>query len=641
MKIKNVSVEGSLKKNSVIKNIGITLRAWFKRYPSAWLLFPLYLILRIISPFVTTLIPSFAIRSISAGNVRNFVILIVIALLVFWIMNGASNILGTFVQVQRTYTRLGHFTSLFYHKTVTTDYENIEPQKKQKLLGKASNAINGNFVGVEKVMTETTELAVILFGILSYGTAVLVLDWRILLVTLAMFVEDVALRTYAIKYSDAHREESSEIWRKKNYIKQKSFNVSAGKDIRIYQLGKWFNSLFVGIIKARAKFEKKQQLVWFYPTLSGMFFNFARNILAYAILIKKVLDGSMDIATFTLYLGLLEGFTNWIYTLSQRFNDLRRASHEFNDLHDYLNLPERNKTGENGVKGGADRGVEGDDKIKTGGETEVAVKTDSETRNAQPPAITFRDVSFAYPDVEKSTINNLSFEIKAGEKIALVGNNGAGKTTVVKLLTGLYHQTSGDILVNGKTIDQIGLENYQDNISVLFQDTNPMAFTVLENVSSAEEAETNKERMWKSLETAGLKEKIESLPQKEETFITQNFSPDGILLSGGETQKLLFAKAIYKNGNFLILDEPTSALDPIAESKIYEEYNNLAEGKTAVFISHRLASTKFCDRIMFLENGRIEEFGSHEELMKKGGKYKEMFDIQSQYYRDENKAEEE
>ena len=132
---------------------------------------------------------------------------------------------------------------------------------------------------------------------------------------------------------------------------------------------------------------------------------------------------------------------------------------------------------------------------------------------------------------------------------------------------------------------------------------------------------------------------MQSLPQKEKTFITQTFSEEGILLSGGETQKLLFAKAIYKNGSFLILDEPTSALDPLAESKIYEEYNNLAAGKTAVFISHRLASTKFCDRIMFLENGSIVECGSHEELMAKGGKYKEMFDIQAQYYREEEKNE--
>ena len=248
-------------------------------------------------------------------------------------------------------------------------------------------------------------------------------------------------------------------------------------------------------------------------------------------------------------------------------------------------------------------------------------------------------MSFAYPDEEKNTIRNLDFTIKAGEKIALVGNNGAGKTTIVKLLCGLYDQTQGEILIDGKTIDDIGLDAYQDKISVLFQDTNPMAFTIEENITGLEEGQCDKNKLQDSLKKSGLWDKVQSLPQKEKTHITQTFSEDGILLSGGETQKLLFAKAIYKNGSFLILDEPTSALDPLAESKIYEEYNNLAQGKTAVFISHRLASTKFCDRIMFLENGSIAECGSHDELMAKGGKYKEMFDIQAQYYKEDCHSE--
>ena len=208
-------------------------------------------------------------------------------------------------------------------------------------------------------------------------------------------------------------------------------------------------------------------------------------------------------------------------------------------------------------------------------------------------------------------------------------------------MCGLYVQTQGQILIDGKTIDDIGLDSYQDKISVLFQDTNPMAFTIEENITALEGVKGDASKLEDCLKKSGLWEKVQSLPQKEKTHITQTFSEDGILLSGGETQKLLLAKAIYKNGSFLILDEPTSALDPLAESKIYEEYNNLAEGKTAVFISHRLASTKFCDRIMFLENGSIVECGSHDELMKKGGKYKEMFDIQAQYYREEVKNENE
>ena len=601
------------KENSVFKNIRIALKAWFKRYPSAFVLVPVYLAIRIATPFINTLIPSMAIRSISQGEVKSFVILISLSLLIFTVINAASNIMGTYVQAQRTYTRLAGYTADFAHKTLMTDYQNIEPQKNQKILGKAANSLSSNWRGVEHLMIQTTEFSILTFGILTYGSAVLILDWKILLVTLAMFVFDVTLRNHAIKYSDSKREESSEIWRKKNYIMQKSLNVSAGKDIRIYQLGNWFHKLLCEVVLARGRLEKKLQLRWYFPTVSGTFFNFSRDFIAYSILIKRVLDGQMDIATFTLYLGIISGFTGWIYSLSERFNNIRRSSHEFNDYHAFMNLPDKERK-------------------------QVTAEVSPDKR---APEITFKNVSFAYPDVEKNTIQNLDFTIKAGEKIALVGNNGAGKTTVVKLLCGLYDQTQGQILIDGKTIDDIGLDNYQDKISVLFQDTNPMAFTIEENITGLEGGKGDASKLEDCLKKSGLWEKVQSLPQKEKTHITQTFSEDGILLSGGETQKLLLAKAIYKNGSFLILDEPTSALDPLAESKIYEEYNNLAEGKTAVFISHRLASTKFCDRIMFLENGSIVECGSHDELMKKGGKYKEMFDIQAQYYREEVKNENE
>ena len=606
------------KKNGVLKNIRIALKAWFRRYPSAWILVPVYLAIRIATPFINTLIPSLAIHSIGQGNVKNFIILICLSLLVFTIINAAANIMGTYVQAQRTYTRLAGYTADFAQKTLVTDYQNIEPQKKQKILGKAAQSLSSNWKGVEHLMIQTTEFSILTFGIITYGSAVLILDWKILVVTLAMFVFDVALRTHAIKYSDSKREESSEIWRKKYYIMQKSLNISAGKDIRIYQLGNWFHKLLCEVVIARGKLEKKLQLRWYLPTVSGTFFNFGRDFIAYSILIKRVLDGQMDIATFTLYLGIISGFTSWIYSLSERFNNIRRSSHEFNDLHDFMNLP---------------------DKVRKSPSAAVVLTGSTTVHKESAPEITFKNVSFAYPDVEKNTIQNLDFTIKAGEKIALVGNNGAGKTTIVKLLCGLYDQTQGQILIDGKTIDDIGLDKYQDKISVLFQDTNPMAFTIEENITGLEEGQCDKARLEDSLKKSGLWDKVQSLPQKEKTYITQTFSEEGILLSGGETQKLLFAKAIYKNGSFLILDEPTSALDPLAESKIYEEYNNLARGKTAVFISHRLASTKFCDRIMFLENGSIAECGSHEELMAKGGKYKEMFDIQAQYYREDCHSE--
>ena len=175
-------------------------------------------------------------------------------------------------------------------------------------------------------------------------------------------------------------------------------------------------------------------------------------------------------------------------------------------------------------------------------------------------------------------------------------------------------------------------------ISVLFQDTSPIALSIAENIAGCEIEEMDREKVRSCLDKAGLLEKVDTLIKKEETYITQTLDEKGVVLSGGETQKLLLAKAMYKDGPILILDEPTSALDPIAESKIYEEYNQMANKKTAVFISHRLASTKFCDRILFLDKGQIVEEGSHDELMKKDGKYREIFDIQSHYYREEQET---
>lgn len=594
----------SEKKNSLFKNIGIVIHAWFKRYPIAWLLVPLYLIARLVSPFLNTLLSSESVAAITKGDVKTLLIRITLIIIVIGICSAITNIIGSFLQVQRSYTRLCHFADRLFRKAMTTDYQNVELHKNQKLLGKASNAIGSNWNGPEELMTQTLNITITFLGIFSYGTIIFTIDWKILLVILAMFVCNVSLQSAAIRYSDKHREESSEIWRKKNYVTIKSTNISAGKDVRIYQLQNWFFDIMDDVIKRRRDYQARTALHWYFPTMSDVTFNFLRDWLAYSILIKRVLDGQIDVATFTLYLGLIGTFSSWIYTFAGNFSALKRSSHEFNDYFDFMNLPER--------------------KVPASSSTEKLADT--------APQIEFKNVEFKYDGSDKNTLENLNFTIHAGEKIALVGNNGAGKTTIVKLLTGLYRQTGGEILVNGKSIDDIGLENYQDIISVLFQDTNPMAFTLEENVSSQTSQNTDHAKVLEALDKAGLTEKVQSLKNKEKTYITQNLDDEGILLSGGETQKLLLAKAIYKGGHFLILDEPTSALDPLAESKIYEEYNKMADGKTALFISHRLASTKFCNKIMFLENGKIAEFGTHEELMKKGGKYKEMFEIQSQYY---------
>ena len=603
------------KRNTIFQNAFIVYKAMFKRYPTAIPLVLIYIVISVSLPFINTLIPAMAIKGITSGSVKTFLNYIGITVLSMCVFSGIKMFCEKKMQMKHTYTRVSVFMMDFIKKAINTDYLNIEPQPKQKIMGKGVQGVNGNYEGAERVSTLTLEFVVIILGIFSYGTVIFILDWRILSITLGMFVADVLIRNHAVKYGDTHRESFSEPWRKMNYYERNSMNISAGKDIRIFGLKKLFDYHFDSMIRIYKKFRYNYQLRWYYPTISDTAFNCTRDWLAYTLLIHKVLTGQIDAATFTIYLGIIAGFSFYIYDVSLHFANLRDASHQFNDYHEFMNQKDVFEHNDTVVKSGND------------------VKCDA-------PSIEFQNVSFTYEGSEKPVLTNVSFKIKADEKIALVGNNGAGKTTIVKLLCGLYTPTSGQILIDGKNINDIGLENYQDMISVLFQDTSPIALSIAENVCGCEPEDVDRKKLHDCLEKAGLLAKVNTLSKKEKTYITQTLDEKGVVLSGGETQKLLLAKAMYKDGPVLILDEPTSALDPIAESRIYEEYNQMADKKTAVFISHRLASTKFCDRILFLDGGKIVEEGSHDELMKKGGKYREIFDIQSHYYKEEASKEE-
>ncbi len=593
------------KKNNIFQNTFIVYKAMFKRYPTAIPLVLIYIVISVTLPFINTLIPAMAIKGITSGNVKTFLIYIVITVCFFCIFSAVKVFCESKMQLKHTYTRISVFMLDFIKKAINTDYLNIEPQPKQKIMGKGAQGVSGNYEGAEMVSTTSLRLLIVVLGVFSYGTVIFMLDWKILAVTFAMFVADILIRNHAVKFGDSHRESFSEPWRKMNYYERNSMNVSAGKDIRIFGLNKLFDYHFSSLINTYKKFRMKYQLKWYYPTISDTAFNFARDWIAYVLLIHKVLSGQIDAAEFTIYVGLIANLSQYVYDVSMHFADLRDASHQFNDYHAFMK------------------------------QKDVFEHGDAHVVEASAPSIEFRNVSFTYEGSDKPVLQNISFKIGANEKIALVGNNGAGKTTIVKLMCGLYSPTSGEILIDGKSINEIGVEKYQDMISVLFQDTSPIALSIAENVCGCEPKDVDRIKLHDCLEKAGLLEKVNTLTKKEETYITQTLDENGIVLSGGETQKLLLAKAMYKDGPMLILDEPTSALDPIAESRIYEEYNHMASSKTAVFISHRLASTKFCDRILFLDGGKIVEEGSHDQLMNNGGKYREIFDIQSHYYKKE------
>lgn len=279
----------------------------------------------------------------------------------------------------------------------------------------------------------------------------------------------------------------------------------------------------------------------------------------------------------------------------------------------------------------------------TAGDRESFGGTDSrasdDAEGSPAPGIVLEDVSFAYKKEDGTSgekiLEHFNLTIAPGEKLALVGVNGAGKTTLVKLLCGLYQPDQGRILINGRSRAQMDPGEWYQMFSVVFQEQLVLPITIAENLSLRRREETDDERAWTALEKAGLSETFARQKLTLDTFMKKTISHKGIELSGGQQQRLMLARALYKDAPLLVLDEPTAALDPIAESEVYESYLQHSRGKTAIFISHRLASTRFSDRIILLDHGRIQEEGTHDQLMEMGGAYAHMYQVQSSYYEKE------
>lgn len=423
---------------------------------------------------------------------------------------------------------------------------------------------------------------------------------------------------YQIRYLEKNREKAAKLESQYWCIVYSIGNTEHAKDIRLFEMDGWLSSLKDGIVEKITEFRLKQGKIASLVEKVGFTTAFVRNLTAYGYLTFQAVSGAISMGDFVLYFGAINSFSSFVENIMQNITDLRDASNCMDYVRGYLELP--------------------DDNIVEGKEIE-----DLEW----PVEIEFRDVSYAYvSDKEEETkkiFEHFNCKIKAGERIALVGVNGAGKTTFVKLLTGMYEPQEGQILINGIDRREFNKTKYYELFSAVFQDHLILPFTLKENITLQRVTKGEDEKVWEAIRKAGLEDVLKKKNVNLKTYVTRTVMKGGTDFSGGQYQRILLARALYKDAPVLVLDEPTSALDPIAESEIYDSYAQYTEGKTAVFISHRFASTRFSDRILMLEQGKIIEEGTHEELMKLQGKYAEMFYVQSNYYekKEENENGEE
>ncbi len=478
----------------------------------------------------------------------------------------------------------------------------LDPQV-QKLRDRCIESVCSNDTAGEHIWTTLSTLLAGVTGFAVYAALLTGLDPVLLLLVAATSAVSFAAVRHTSAWRYRHQEEEQTCLRQSSYITRQACSVALAKDIRIFGLAPWLSTVYDGVLKRLDRFYRRCQAVQTAGGAADLLMATARNALAYIYLIWLTLREGLSASEFLLYFNAVSGFGAWVTEILTQLQTLRQESLDLNAVRQYMEYPEPFRF-EDGTP---------------------APRADSyELRLEQ--------VSYRYPSASQDTLHEIDLTVRPGENLAIVGLNGAGKTTLVRLLCGFLDPTQGRVLLNGQDIRQYDRRDYYTLFSAVFQDFSVLDATVAENVAQSRQFDTD--RVWRCLEQAGLTEKIRELPNGLDTHVGREVWEDGVLFSGGQIQRLMLARALYKDGPILVLDEPTAALDPIAENDIYQKYSQMTAGKTSLFISHRLASTRFCDRILFIADGRIAEEGTHDALLAQGGLYADLFHVQSRYYQE-------
>ncbi|MCC5894323.1 MAG: ABC transporter ATP-binding protein [Alkalibacterium sp.] len=540
-----------------------------------------------------------------SGDINSLMIMFALLLIIVLVFTMVSKTSMNILISQGNAFRITILNRLAMHLT-SVDFDIFDGNQGQEKINKAFDTASSPEQVFQHIFILAEDAVKNILGFLLYSFILADIHWIFIVLIAISSIVNFRYSMFVNKKEDENKEFVSPINRKINYLRDKTGDFKQAKDMRLYKMEGWFGSVFTELSRQKYGYLEKILRKKFGGNVLNGFSTLLIDLVAYIFLIQQIINGQISVASFTIYFGAIATLSNWISGLLKNAVDLNKMALEIDDYREFMAIESRMNHG---------KGIEID------------------PEDTASYSIEFNDVSYRYPKAEKDTIKAFNVSIEAGEKIALVGVNGAGKSTLIKLLTGLYRPTEGEIKINGYSVDDYNIQDYFDLFSVVFQDYYELPVTIEEMIVQGKDKDAI--RLETVSKQSGLKNIIEALPHKSQSKLVKRVYSDAVDLSGGQKQKLQLAKALYKKGSILVLDEPTAALDPIAESEIYNQYEELSKNKTSIFISHRLASTRFCDRILFLEDGRIIEEGSHTQLMEQKGKYCKMFETQSYYYKNE------
>ena len=589
-------------KYNLWQNTGFMLRTSRKYAKSV---FPLCIVLALLSAGKSVaellIAPAILNKIELSASLGSVVFTIAAFALVLMLLSGLRSYVDTNALFGRIAVRSQGIYLSISRKYAETSYPNLLNTDFLALGEKASAACAGNSESSEAIWTTLTDLMTSCIGFIVYLA---------LLTNLNLWLAALVAATTAVSYFASkrinewgylHRSEELELTKRIEYANKIATSREFAKDIRMFGLRGWLEDLWGSTMRLYSAFCAKRERKYIWANIIDIVLTFLRNGIAYAFLIGITVKNGLPASQFLLYFAALSGFAQWVVEILDKLSVMHKQSLDISTIREFLDWNEPFD-------------LNGGERIAFEPNKQYEIRLDN--------------VSFHYPKADKDTLSHINLTVHPGEKLAIVGLNGAGKTTLVKLVCGFLDPTEGRILLNGEDIRKFNRNDYYALFSAVFQEFSVLDVTVKENVAQCVDG-IDETRVWQCIDKAGLTEKIKSLPKGIETHLGRRVFKDGVEFSGGQTQRLMLARALYKNAPILVLDEPTAALDPIAENDIYQKYNDMTHGRTSFFISHRLASTRFCDRIIFVDSGKIAEEGTHDELLKNGGGYAYLFEVQT------------